>query len=609
MIIQVLAALVALPTFKQKVTTEWPDAKAAEAATAEVVMLGEGERFVFSGRWDDRNTRSLAVAKALSPLGFRSTFYVNGRSSPDYAKILREEVALGNSIGCHTISHDYMSRLLPVKSFREILENRIELEIDSQSPVVTLGMPYGQGGAGSSAAGFDNIRVVGEAASNAGLLGGAEGNGHSGERFGLAPDDWVGSFVFRANDQKPDLALFTKGLAEGTNLVARGKLPGGPHVTLGVHPWQKDEGLVDLAAMVKDAIAAPGTVLMDENQYVAYRLQALRATVEKVKTEGKRAVFQIVRPHPYAIGAAVPLNLKLSDGRLLRVDPPKVLDVPAEYARLDGALSVSDDDTTFTLAFTNTGKDAMKHVSFTLRLPPGYRPGVIEQKVKSIAPGETVRPVFEAKVPENPLFREGTLYAAVEINVPGKRIWAPVAKKRGGGAKIPYPRDNALFSGPWLLSEAPAADALQAMSVPGAKLVGEWLPCDGSPEDDAAWAVTGYRKGDGYRVKKLAGWNPAPPGKELGYALAFDFTADTAAHGEEWDFVFEGGHVTAKNLTGWLNGERHDGKLTGRHRLRNGANRLVVLLSAIDANMYQTVLSVRSAKDASPAVFVGSSHP
>ena len=74
--------------------------------------------------------------------------------------------------------------------------------------------------------------------------------------------------------------------------------------------------------------------------------------------------------------------------------------------------------------------------------------------------------------------------------------------------------------------------------------------------------------------------------------------------GEEWDFVFEGGHVTAKNLTGWLNGERHDGKLTGRHRLRNGANRLVVLLSAIDANMYQTVLSVRSAKDASPAAFV-----
>ena len=604
MFVQVLAALVALPMFEQTVTTEWPDAKTAQAATAELVMLGAGERFVFSGRWDDRNVRSLAVAKALSSLGFKSTFYVNGRSRTDYTKILRELVSLGNSIGCHTISHDFMSRLLPVKSFREILENRIELEIDSQSPVVTLAMPYGQGGAGSAAAGFDNIKVVGEAASNAGLLGGAEGEGRSSEMFGLALDDWVGSFVFRANDQKPDPEVFAKGLATGTNLVACGKLSGGPHITLGVHPWQTDAGLVDLAAMVKDAIAAPGTVLMNENQYVAYRLQFLRSTVRKAKVEGKTASFEIIRPHPHALGAAVPLNLWLSDGRILRVDPPKALNVPTEYSRLDGALSVSDDDTTFTLAFTNTGKDAMKRVSFTLRLPPGYRPGVIERTVKSIGPGETIRPVFKAKVPANPLFREGTLYAAVEINAPGKRIWAQVAKKRGGGAKIPYPRDNALFSGPWLLSEAPAADAFQAMSVSGAKLVGEWLPCDGSPEDDAAWAVTGYRKGDGSRVRKLAGWNPAPPGKELGYALAFDFMADTAAHGEEWDFVFEGGHVTAKNLTGWLNGEQHDGKLTGRHRLRNGANRLVVLLSAIDANMYQTVLSVRSAKDASPAVFV-----
>jgi len=121
------AVVPALPRITQEVSFEFADEAAARAATAVPTLLAPGEKLVFSARWDDRNVRSLALAKALAPTGLRSTFYVNGRSDPDYAAIMREEIALGNSIGCHTLRHAYMRRLLPAKSFREILECRIGL--------------------------------------------------------------------------------------------------------------------------------------------------------------------------------------------------------------------------------------------------------------------------------------------------------------------------------------------------------------------------------------------------------------------------------------------------------------------------------------------------
>ena len=260
MISAALLALVAFPTVKQTVEVDFPDAASAAAATAEVVQLGEGERFVFSGRWDDRNPRTLAVAKALSPLGFHSTFYTSGGSTSKYVPILRELVALGNSIGCHTLSHDYMCRMLPVKIFREILQSRIELEVDSRSPVVAFGAPFGFGAFQTDAAGFDNVKVVGEALRNAGLLGGTEGDGNSAAKFGLSTNEWVGSYVFFPNDRNPEEKRFWGGLAFCTNTLAK-KMPGcGPHVSIGLHPWQTDEGMAHLAEMVGKAAAAPGVI-------------------------------------------------------------------------------------------------------------------------------------------------------------------------------------------------------------------------------------------------------------------------------------------------------------------------------------------------------------
>lgn len=583
---------------RQTVTTEWPDAASAAAATAELSMLGDGETFVFSGRWDDRNPRSLAVAKALSPLGFHSTFYTSGKSSANYTPILRKHVALGNSIGCHTISHDFMSRLLPTKNFREILQNRIELEVDSQSPVVTLAMPYGLHAAGSSVIGFDNVKVIGTAASNAGLLGGAQTPDNATALFGLSDDDWAGTYKFGAKDKKPDEKTFWRGFRAGTNLVARGELPGGPNVNLGTHPWQTDEGLVKLAAMVKEAMATPGAVMMHENGYVASRIQFRRATVRKTGTDGKKAVFEIERPHPAVLGAAMPLNLKLSDGRFLKVPPPENAPSPTVFERIDGALSVSDDDTTFTLDFTNTTGRALADVSCALRLPPGYAPGVVWKSVPSIAAGEGVRLVFSSAAPENPLFREGTLYAAVEINAPGRRIWAPLVKERTAGACAGGPRDTVLIRSLVPVAELPAEEELAAWSDPEAKLDGDWHLADGSPDGDAPWAVTGFRKAERGRAHKLP-WHLPAPGTGTASVFVFDFTADTAAHGEAWECFYDGGQLPKERVRSWLNGAAH-GFPSGKMTLRNGKNRLVVLMSGLNYKMLFTMIAIRSVRDGAP---------
>ena len=596
MIAAALLALVTFPAVKQTVEVECPDAASAAAVTAEVTQLGEGERFVFSGRWDDRNPRSLAVAKALSPLGFHSTFYTSGGSTSKYVPILRELVALGNSIGCHTIAHGFMNRFLPVKNFREILENRIELEVDSQSPVVTLALPYGMHAVGSPVLGFDNAKVVGTAASNAGLLGGAQKPDNATECFGLSDDDWVGIYKFGANDKKPDERTFWSGFRTGTNLVARGELPGGPCVTLGTHPWQSDEGLVRLAAMVKEAMATPGAVTMHANGYVAARLQFRRATVRKAGTKGCRAVFEIDRPHPAVLGAALPLNLKLSDGRFLKVAPPEGAAIPTVFERIDGALAVSDDEATFTLDFTNTTGRLLKDVSCALRLPPGYAPGVVLKTIPSLEPGQAARIVFTSAVPEDPLFREGTLFAAVEINAPGRRIWAPVAKPRGTCAK--GPRDTALVRGFVPVAEVPSSETLAAWSDPDAKLGEGWDRADGSHEGDAPWAIAGFRAKDRKRTHDLP-WSPPPKGTGFASVFVFDFEADTAAHGETWNCLYGGGQIQKERVQAWLNGKAC-GFPNGTMKLRGGKNRLVVLTSGLGYKMLFTMIAIRSAKDGAP---------
>ncbi|MBR4652524.1 MAG: polysaccharide deacetylase family protein [Kiritimatiellae bacterium] len=590
-----MLAAAALPMFTQDVATEWPSEEAARAASAAVVELDEGERYLWTSRWDDRNVNHAPLSKALNSVGMPTTCYINGSSQAQFTKILREVVAGGNSIGVHTISHDYMDRLLPMKCFREVMQCRVELELDSQSPVVTFGAPYGHGAIGR------NLKICGEAMRNAGLLGGSEGNGNSCVAFGLAPDEWVGAFTFRANDKSPDRALFDSGFNEGLKRIDSGKTDlTGPVLTLGVHPWQDEKGRADLAAMVKDALArTPGIKTMTMNGYVARRLQFLNSKVEKGRVEGRKAVFRLTRPRVCELGAKEPVLLRLSDGRIVKVAAPPAEDVPSRFIEVKDALSVSDDGTEFTYEYRNATGATQPQVEFLLRLPAGYTPGVARRTLANVRPGAAERLVFRVRRPTDPVVGEGTLFAAMEVNFPGTRIWTTLVRQ---GAKVarPCPRDTAIACGPFPKSVLPDDGALSAMAMPGAALAGvadeQWFRCDGSADGDAVWAMTAFRK-DGRiaAVKKIGGYRP-PPGKESAYLLCLEFDVDTAAHGDRWKLSFGGGHITAKNVKAFLNGK--DIKYPrGEFAFRNGRNRLLLAIVDLDPNMFYTTCEAVSVKD------------
>ena len=589
------AAMAAFPTFTQKVSTEWPSEAEAKAASAEIVELGAGEKYLWTCRWDDRNPNHRHLCKALTDAGMKYTAMVNGGADKEFAPVLREIVAAGGAIGSHTMSHDFMSRLLPMKCFREIMQNRIELELGSQSPVVSFAAPYGLASFGR------NMRVCGEACANAGFLGGGEGGGGSAAKLGIPEDRWIGTWAYSVNDKSPDKAVFSKRLKEGIARIDGGNMRNGPALTLDIHPWQSEQGRADLAAMVKEALAnTPGLVPMNQNTYIARRLQFLHAKVEKVGAAGRRAEFVLRRPRVCELGANTPILLKLSDGRIIKVDAPADEGVPSTYAEVKDALTVSEDRALFAYAYENTTCAKLMSVEFILRLPPGYEPGVVRKSLHDVAPGFKETLEFSARPPEDPVARQGTFYAAMEVNFSCTRLWTQLKIPETDAVRVACPRDEAVVCGPFLKKDAPADAAMCAMSAPDAALMGvgdnAWFRCDGGREGDATWAVTAARKRDRARIHKNIGWSLPPEDKRLAYMLCHAFEVDTAAHGDIWDVQFSGGHVTKKKVRAFLNGEPIDGP-SGTMRLRNGGNRLLVYLFDLDCNMLYTTFEVKSAKD------------
>lgn len=81
---------------------------------------------------DGCETDVLAAAPVLRALGFRATFYLTagflgtpGYLSPDQ---VRELDALGFEIGCHSMTHPYLSELPDAELKREIVDAKLHLE-------------------------------------------------------------------------------------------------------------------------------------------------------------------------------------------------------------------------------------------------------------------------------------------------------------------------------------------------------------------------------------------------------------------------------------------------------------------------------------------------
>lgn len=577
-----LAAVVAEPAFTQRVEAEFASTELAAKAELAVCEMPAGKKYAFSTRCDDANPRHDRMSETLSAIGVPSTFYVNGKPDAAFVAVMSNVLARGSSIGAHTIHHSLLSRLSSMRVFREVMESRIVLEIASQSPVTTFTLPYSSIG---TRADPESAHRAGRALANAGFLGGAERNTRQFATYGLPAERWVSSDTFSIDDKNPNEEMFTRQFAAAKARIDAGNCPSGPHLTLGVHAWQSDEGMRRLADIVRPVSGRADTWYCNENEYVAHRIQRFAAKIEKESACGRRAVWRVERPEPHVLGAAVPFAGVFSadpvavriDGRPVAAAREVSLPVPSARAlpvayRMVGGGVVLEDGLVRT-EFANKTGAPLDDVVLTLRLPPCCEPGTVTRAVGRVGAGETVSQTWKFARTDSAEPDDGEFFCAVQTDAIGKdgriRFWQSAARATRTAA-LDCPRDRCRVAGPF--PAAPVDELVRAAE-------GKWRPA--KREDGAA----------AYAISALGALKPKAGEFVL---FAFDFDADVARHGDRWKIRAEIPLFLQKSSF-LLNGVVTD--VREPVRLRPAGNRLVVAVPAEPGNwgcrMMMSVVSLR----------------
>ena len=590
-----LAAVVAEPAFTQRVEAEFASAELAAKTELTACEMPLGKKYAFSTRWDDANPRHDRMSETLSAIGVPSTFYVNGKPDAAFVAVMSNVLARGSSIGAHTIHHSLLSRLSSMRVFREMMESRIVLEIASQSPVTTFTLPYSSIG---TRADPESAHRAGRALANAGFLGGAERNTRQFATYGLPAERWVSSDTFSIDDRNPNEEMFTRQFTAAKARIDAGNCPSGPHLTLGVHAWQSDEGMKRLADIVRPVSGREDTWYCNENEYVAHRIQRSAAKIEKKSVKGKRVVWRVTRPEPHVLGAAVPLSCAFSvqpvklliDGRdatgkrspdRFSLPVPSAHALPVAYRKVEGGMVVAGNEVR--TEFVNDTGATLEDVVLTLRLPPCCEPGTVTRAVGRVKAGGKVAQTWKFSRDDSAEPDDGEFFCALQTDAKGAkgriRFWQSFARP-GEPAEGDCPRDGCLVAGPF--AAAPIADLVKAAE-------GKWTKA--KVEDGAA----------PYAVSAIGAVEQR---KDAVVLFAFAFTADTDAHGTEWNLRADI-PIFLPRAVFELNGTTVDPSKPVT--LGNGRNRLVVAVPADPGNWgARMMLSVVSAKDGASVSYLKS---
>lgn len=143
-----------LDHYQQTVQLEFADTATARAASVSVAPLWHDAKWAFTQRWDDNLIDSLRIRDLLIRRHMRATFYLNasdvwyfnesqyplaGDPSKELGKALRKG---GNSIGGHTLTHNFVPDLNRQEITWETLAVRIDREVNTQSPINSFVFPF-----------------------------------------------------------------------------------------------------------------------------------------------------------------------------------------------------------------------------------------------------------------------------------------------------------------------------------------------------------------------------------------------------------------------------------------------------------------------------------
>ena len=292
------------PSYVQKVVAEFEDEEQAKRAEVGIAPLPHGAPVAFSCRWDDSVDAHLAKSAMMLDAGVKGTFYLTAKGS--FAeRHARDLVAAGHAVGNHTIAHPHMETLSADAAFRQIMEQRIKLELNIDRTVNSYVSPFGW------------AKAVGE---NKPLMHSVMDSvvfgGHYVSQDGrqwwcrFAPSAWMWTNRFNSGDKDPKRWKFEQGFAAKRAAAATN---GVPRVTLGTHSWCDAKGTADQGKWLREFFHEPGAVQMNDWEYGSYRYSYLHGYARKSSVRGRTAVVEVLRYHPAFLGDEIPLSISFSE--------------------------------------------------------------------------------------------------------------------------------------------------------------------------------------------------------------------------------------------------------------------------------------------------------
>ena len=616
------------PEYLQTITVKYASAEAAEKAKLTFPVLPEEQEIAFSTRWDDVNDRHLKMAQLLKKHGMKGTFFLTRPWNREYYRKIGEKLLEnGCAIGSHTISHPSLPTLIPNEAFRQMMLIRPELESNLNTCVVAFVLP---GCALGSRIENQTALTVGQTIQRCGYLSNPEFWNDNEKRYGLKPGTCFATNLFDANDKNPTMERFEKGLKWQLDRVK--KDPSNPHVTLGVHTWQDDKGFEELDRIFTKYGHNPKWWYCTENEYAAYRYQALHSRVVSADRKGENVTYTIRRITPHHLGSEIPLSVKFSEAPLsvqttkplspVRQDLyklphdadrriPQYIELiknpsnqPLNTAIFDSrkfpGLSVGlhwDESRQQLQGFIlNRSRVPLRQIQKTIYFPMQWKTPVRSMKSWEILPGNRdaflFTPPAEDKHPDLNFIEGSHLYVLqCDFLMEGKplRIYATAEVRQ---SVIPYPcaRDKAVFLGP-VLPEIITDELLARLSVPGKKLepVGTnamevWRP-QAERQNVKSYILNAFST-DKKWINETRELFKQKKGNQL---IALDF--DSPEEGKSYQLFCSPNHFREA----WLNGEKLP-KLKNKLPLktRKGINRLILVRKPV--NWPQTSLELAVAE-------------
>jgi len=406
-----------MEAYAQEATIVFRSEEAAAKASVVLAPLYDGCAWSMSCRWDDNNADDLKMRDVLAQHGHKATWYLNAVERNHFKETGKALLAGGNSIGGHSLSHPMLTYLSRNRIFEEVAGVRMDWEAAVDRPVISYSFSFCdcRNDLEGDAVHADIARVL----ERAGFYHTTEPGFYSGLRTDILHSPILPSDGAEIDD-------FAQA-ALGDEEFQKDH----PNLSYSMHVWYKTpEAWAKFEGQLDKYGRNPDWWYCNQNEYAAYRWQFLRTKLAAPVREGKTLRLRIERPRLLDLNDPTPLTFQV--GGVPRNDVVEATCATADCApsqRQAGpfqfhlfhdrnrplpkkiglvsnpdnraALAETDQDADFPglkallrfqdgellLLLDNQGREPLRGVRLTYRLPLAWKEGVVRRAIEDVPAG------------------------------------------------------------------------------------------------------------------------------------------------------------------------------------------------------------------------------